>query len=85
MDTRIIILSDNRTDNPLLETEHGLSVYLEYNGSPGCYIYLGILGLSIMVVSKKCFFLCVFLHILPISSILSGNMVISQILFIILS
>jgi ribonuclease BN (tRNA processing enzyme) len=32
MDTRIIILSDNRTDNPLLETEHGLSVYLEYNG-----------------------------------------------------
>ena len=32
MDTRIIILSDNRTDNPLLETEHGLSVYLENNG-----------------------------------------------------
>ena len=32
MDTRIIILSDNRTDNPRLETEHGLSVYLEYNG-----------------------------------------------------
>lgn len=32
MDTRIIILSDNRTDNPMLETEHGLSVYLEYNG-----------------------------------------------------
>ena len=32
MDTRIIILSDNRTDNPLLEAEHGLSVYLENNG-----------------------------------------------------
>lgn len=29
MDTRIIILSDNRTDNPLLQTEHGLSVYME--------------------------------------------------------
>ena len=32
MDTRIIILSDNRTVNPLLEVEHGLSVYMEYNG-----------------------------------------------------
>lgn len=29
MDTRIFILSDNRTDNPLLQTEHGLSVYME--------------------------------------------------------
>lgn len=32
MDTKIIILSDNRTVNPLLGVEHGLSVYMEYNG-----------------------------------------------------
>ena len=32
MERRIIILSDNRTDTPLLGTEHGLSVYMEYGG-----------------------------------------------------
>ena len=29
METRIIILSDNRSNDSLLETEHGLSVYME--------------------------------------------------------
>lgn len=32
MERRIIILSDNRTDTPLLGTEHGLSAYMEYGG-----------------------------------------------------
>lgn len=32
METRIIILSDNRSNDPLLETEHGLSVYMERQG-----------------------------------------------------
>ena len=27
--TRLVVLSDNRTNNKLLQTEHGLSVYLE--------------------------------------------------------
>ena len=32
MERIIIILSDNRTDTPLLGTEHGLSAYTEYGG-----------------------------------------------------
>lgn len=32
METKIIILSDNRSNDPLLETEHGLSVYMECQG-----------------------------------------------------
>ena len=37
MDTKIIILSDNRTVNPLLEVEHGLSVVCSARAlSNGC-------------------------------------------------
>lgn len=41
MERRIIILSDNRTDTPLLGTEHGLSAYMEY-GEESIYSIPGL-------------------------------------------